>query len=187
MPCRLGSLSDKGGSVIYLVQQPTVDRRGWTPDLSAASNYGPFSVMLDGSDRPSFLPGPCRQKILHALRHFNHTEDYILWAGGDPMGLMLTGAALAWLGVPSFRFLRWERKRDDAGVRQHDAGFYVPVLVQLRKEYPDGIETITASEGSGVAAGGRGGSAQPRIERAGGGGGYGGANPGPGRRDRGSA
>jgi hypothetical protein len=97
-------------------------------DVTPATAYGTVEFVLGPGDRTSLSPDLVLKKLVKGLERFDVEEDYVLWAGGDPLSLLLTGWALDNLGVGSFRYLRYE-KADPR--RATSAPFYVPVVVTL--------------------------------------------------------
>ena len=110
-------------SKVYIIQDPGSGR-----DFSSAVDYGSLVFLLDSSDRPSYILPPTVQKLNQFLKDFQ-AEDFIVWAGGDPLSPILVGHVLSSLGHSEFRYLRWERVRKN-GYRTGQ-GFYVPVTVAL--------------------------------------------------------
>lgn len=100
-------------------------------DWSSASRYGALVFLLAPREQPSLNPTGALMKIRKGLRDFRQ-EDYITFAGGDPLGGIFAGLALGELGFSSIQLLRWERERSLDGQRIQGAGYYVPVNVQLR-------------------------------------------------------
>lgn len=95
-------------------------------DVTPAQAYGEIEFLLTPGDRTSLNPDLVNKKLKKGLESFNPLEDYILWSGGDPLSLLLTGAALTEMGVDKYRYLRYEKP--DAR-RAKSAPFYVPVTV----------------------------------------------------------
>lgn len=122
-------------SIVYVVQEPPpVYRTGRPPifkDLSSAQRYGRIEYVLDQSDQPSLTPGPCLHKVSRVLRTFNPTNDYLCYAGGDPLSIAFAMIALKEMNFAEVSLLRWDRERDTDGVRTY-GGFYTPVSVKLR-------------------------------------------------------
>ena len=89
---------------VYVVNRPTKNKFGWTPDLSDASRF---------------------------MKNFSE-EDYILWpGGGDPIAVMVV-VAIANEMSPIVRVLRWERNMEE-GERDRRKGWYMPVSLEIRK------------------------------------------------------
>jgi len=109
---------------VFIIQDPGLNR-----DFSSAVEYGSLYFLLEKNERPSYDPRPVYRRLLERLRTSFSEEDYIVWAGGDPMAPVLVGQALRELGRNSFKNLRWERVREN-GKRTGD-GYYVPVSMDL--------------------------------------------------------
>ena len=99
-------------------------------DVSPAKIYGEIEYVLGTSDRTSSSPELSARKLFKALDSFEPEHDFILWAGGDPLSCMLTGAVLAELGILRYKYLRFEKDRS-SGRSEPVTGFYVPVQVDL--------------------------------------------------------
>ena len=102
-------------------------------DVSPAAVYGQIRFVLSAGDRSCSNPELSLEKLYSALEDFNPNEDFIVWAGGDPLSAILAGMVLLDLGVTKFRFLRFEKNRN---IRpgQQVTGFYSPVEVNLETE-----------------------------------------------------
>lgn len=109
-------------SKVYVIQQT---RR--PADVSPAATYGDIHFVLTAGDRTSVNPDQTLRRLDKQLANFT-ADDYILWAGGDPLSLILVGAVLFDLGHDSFRYLRYEKAdpRNPSSVP-----YYVPVEVTL--------------------------------------------------------
>lgn len=121
---------------VYLIQEPRPflnHRTGkdTTRDVSSAAQYGVLRHLLGADDQPTNMPGPCLNKIKSGLAGFDAEQDYILFAGGDPLGALLTGLALRDHPFPTVQFLRWDRVRDKSGQR-NGTGVYTPITVNIR-------------------------------------------------------
>lgn len=110
--------------IVYVIQEPGPNR-----DFSSAQRYGTLSFVLQRGDRPSYLPGPVYAKLRKALKDFTD-QDYVIWAGGDPMASILAGMVLRDLPLREVNFLRWERERDSNG-KKTGCGYYVPGVLKL--------------------------------------------------------
>ena len=100
-------------------------------DVSPAKIYGEVEYVLGTGDRTSSNPDFSARKLFAALETFDSNKDFILWAGGDPLSCMLTGAVLAELGVLRYKYLRFEKDRASRNPGDPVTGFYVPVQVDL--------------------------------------------------------
>ena len=103
-------------------------------DVSPAKIYGEIEYVLSTGDRTSSNPGLSAKKLFTALEEFDCEKDFVLWAGGDPLSCMLTGAVLAELGILKYKYLRFEKDRVRTAPGEPVTGFYVPVLVDLSVE-----------------------------------------------------
>lgn len=101
-------------------------------DVSPAEIYGTIEYVLGAGDRTSSNPAMTLRKLFAALESFDPATDFILWAGGDPLSCMLTGAVLSELGIVGYKYLRFEKDRSRAAPGGGPVqGFYVPVKVDL--------------------------------------------------------
>lgn len=112
---------------VFCVQQPRLNDR----DLSSANRYGKIQYLLENTDYPSTTPSACLHKINRLLKDFE-PSDYILYAGGDPLGLGLVMSTLIQNGFTEFQLLKWDRDRTIQGERQKGVGFYSPLRVKLK-------------------------------------------------------
>jgi hypothetical protein len=110
-------------SIVYVIQSTK-----FQSDVSPAAVYGSVEFVLGPQDRTSHSPEIVLSKLRKCLRDFDPVEDYILWAGGDPLSLMLVGSVLADMGFTEWRYLRYER---GSGKNPESTPFYVPVKVRL--------------------------------------------------------
>lgn len=102
-------------------------------DVSPAAVYGQIQFVLAAGDRTCSNPELSADKLRRELKDFRPSHDYIVWAGGDPLTMLVTGLVLADLGITKFRFLRFEKNRN---IRRGEpvTGFYSPVEVRLQRE-----------------------------------------------------
>ena len=122
-------------SKVYVVNRPTKNKFGWTPDLTDATRYGSLEVIFEPEDKPQFIPGPSIQKARRIMKDFS-TDDYLLWpGGGDPIAVMIV-CMIAGEVSPVVRVLRWERNME-VGERDRRKGWYMPVALELRKVQDD--------------------------------------------------
>jgi hypothetical protein len=118
-------------SRVFVTQQPKPNGKGWTPNLSPASNYGTIHFIYSGGDRPSSDPTAAMFIASEALEDFDANKDYILWPNGvDPFSIWAVLLVLAKKGVSQVRGLNWERRLHN-GKRDPHNGFYTPVVFQL--------------------------------------------------------
>lgn len=114
-------------SKVFVIHEPRGPR-----DFTSADRYGPIYNLLNQSDKPSLAPGPCLHKLRRELGQIG-PDDYLTFAGGDPLAPLLAGIALADSGLRDLNWLRWERTMGADGQRIQQAGFYVPVQLCIRE------------------------------------------------------
>ncbi len=114
---------------VYLIQHPPMNRKGWSPNTTSAAQYGPIRTCLSPSESASFDPGRAREKLQAKLADFNPKTDYILWAGGDPLALMLAGAVLYSMNHINVQYLRYERELDSQTRERTGNGYYTAIDV----------------------------------------------------------
>jgi len=111
-----------------------VQNTRYPADVSPAAIYGTVEYVLGTGDRTSSNPDMSLRKLFAAFETFDAEHDFVLWAGGDPLSCMLTGAVLSELGITRFKYLRFEKDRARPVPGEPVSGFYVPVLVNLESE-----------------------------------------------------
>lgn len=114
--------------IVYLIQEPTSDK-----DLSSAAKYGKIVPLIGSDERPSTNIQFTINKLISILQNFNAEEDYICFAGGDPVIPMLIGVVMERLNFDEFNYLVWNRSRNIDGCRT-GAGFYVPKKMTIFKD-----------------------------------------------------
>ena len=102
-------------------------------DVGPAAVYGDILFVLSPGDRTCANPELSLEKLRRGLQHFRPAEDFIVWAGGDPLSAIITGAVMLEMGVTKFRFLRFEKNRHTRP-GEPVSGFYSPVEINLEKE-----------------------------------------------------
>lgn len=112
-------------STVYVIQETESNR-----DFSSAHRYGKLEFILLRTDRVSLVPSRALMTLRSKLRKFT-AEDYIVWAGGDPLSPILAGIVLGELSFTEINFLRWERERGKDGLRGN-SGYYIPGKLILR-------------------------------------------------------
>lgn len=135
---------------VFLIAQPTIARGGHMPDLRPLAEHGSIRVLVSAGDRPTFRPRQTFEFIARRLREheYDPDTDMLAWAGGDTLAAVLTGVALADLGVEEFTWLRYERGRDPrTGERVDKGSRYEPIRVALTlPEQLDLFESPTTKE-----------------------------------------
>ena len=119
---------------VYIIQE-TIGR-----DYSSALKYGRIEFILGSEDRSGILPARSLAFLRSKLRNFTK-EDYIVWAGGDPMSPVLAGIALGELAFHEINYLRWERIKNPEGLPRM-VGYYIPGKLILRHIAPNKEEVF---------------------------------------------
>lgn len=107
---------------VFVISQPSLRKDGWLPNISGLSKYGEIELLLQPGEDPEQNPRLCLLRLTERLTTFNPDQDYLVWIGGDTLGAVLVGVALADLGFDHVRWLRWQRpgrgdpKRNDISV-----------------------------------------------------------------------
>jgi hypothetical protein len=126
------SMESEDEPIVYLVQKPSVPKNtGKILDTTPLKRYGNVVTLVDVDQYPSFRPHEALRQISERLKGFNPERDYIAVAGGDSLGVILTGVVLADLGHEYFQYLRFERARRPDGTRDPAKGGYALVEVPL--------------------------------------------------------
>lgn len=123
---------------VFIVNQPAPTRATTMYDISPAMQYGEV-VLVFTADLPKPSDNP-KWAISHAyevLKDMQH-DDFIVWAGGDPFGMVIVAAIAAKVTHGRFKYLRWERQRIKG--RATGAGYYAPVPVDIDENIETGEE-----------------------------------------------
>jgi hypothetical protein len=102
-------------------------------DVSPAAVYGDIQFVLSAGDRTCSNPELSMERLRKALRDFDPLNDFIVWAGGDPLSAIVAGMVMLDLGITKFRYLRFEKNRNTKP-GEPIRGFYSPVEVMLEEE-----------------------------------------------------
>lgn len=124
--------------VVYLIAQPTVSRNKKPLDLSKLYEHGEVQVLCPTGDSPSFTPVRCMDAMESRFAPYDPEVDFLVWAGGDTLAAVMAGMLLAEREVYEFRWLRWERDREEGSGRRLETGKYIPVTIDLAEpDYED--------------------------------------------------
>jgi hypothetical protein len=118
--------------VIYVIAEPSVPKSatGRVMDLSPLAEYSTdVRFLVLRGQAPTFAKDALYQQIRASLAEFDPENDFLVWAGGDALGAVMTGIALAEKGVTRFHWLRHERSKLPDGRRDPSRGRYVPIPV----------------------------------------------------------
>lgn len=122
---------------VFVVNQPRENPKsglGASYDISPALQYGPITFIFSQVDFPS-PSEDLDAAIAHAwdvLENFDPEADFVVWAGGDPISMLLVAPILFDLAQDNVRYLKFERARNVDGAKTQ-AGYYEPKLVNLFK------------------------------------------------------
>lgn len=120
-------------STVYIIQAsiPGGHRKA-TYDTTPAEQYGQIRYIFEGSFSPSAQADKAISIAHKALENFNSDEDYIVWAGGDPAGMLIVGALAYHYSLDGdVKFLKWENNRDPETRQANGSGHYIPVTMRL--------------------------------------------------------
>ena len=118
---------------VFVANQPLPSRQGMTYDVSPAMQYGEIRfVFADGDPVPSRNLDAAIDHAYSVLQTVRE-EDYLVWAGGDPLSMVIVSSIISDYLDGKIRYLKWERARDGQG-RRTSGGYYVPMIVDLSTE-----------------------------------------------------
>lgn len=112
-------------STVYLLQEPTSEK-----DLSSAAKYGRISPIIYAHEKPMQSIQQTMNRIYNCLEQFDPENDYICFAGGDPIIPFLAGVAMERIGFESVKYLVWNRDRGLDGSKT-GTGFYIPKSIPI--------------------------------------------------------
>lgn len=109
---------------VYLVNEPRTNSHGETLDYSKAEDFGEVKIIFDANNwpKPSKDPNAAVQKAEEVLE-FITEDDYILYCGGDAIGLAIVAMVADKMLEGRTKFLRWDRYKDS------DDGHYKVIRV----------------------------------------------------------
>ena len=113
---------------VFVIQKPTPGgRNNFTYDVTPAGVFGKIQYIFTGEYQPYQDTERAEKDAYSALAEFND-EDYLLWAGGDPAGLIIAGAVASNVNEGSINYLRWNKMRT-ADKSEVLGGQYVPINI----------------------------------------------------------
>jgi hypothetical protein len=118
--------------IVFLLQEPTTSR-----DLSSAEKYGKIIPIIGAEEKPSINIAAALNKMLRAMSTYSPENDFVCFAGSDPIVQFLLGIAAERLQISEITHLIWQK---DRSATDRTSGYYLPKKVQLRttkKEYED--------------------------------------------------
>lgn len=125
-------------STVFIVNQPrevpqSANRA--TYNVSPAMEYGNIRFIFTQDKFPS-PSADLVNAIEHAwecLKDYDCENDFIVWAGGDPISMLIVAPILYEVSTGVVKYLKYERGRDDDG-RPTGKGYYVPLVVGVFNE-----------------------------------------------------
>lgn len=120
-------------SKVFVIQVPNPGgHRKATYDTTPAEQYGHIHYIFEAGFSPSLNPAKAIEIIHAALAGYDHENDFFVWAGGDPAGMMIVGAvAREYMNGGTLRWLKWENNRDPETRQPTGSGHYIPVTFTL--------------------------------------------------------
>tara|TARA_Y100001963_G_C6749752_1_gene433547 strand:- start:1024 stop:1374 length:351 start_codon:yes stop_codon:yes gene_type:complete len=112
---------------VFVIQKPHHHIPDRQYDVTPAGVYGDIEYVFDGKVQPYTDPEWAERVAFKALKNYNN-YDYLLWAGGDPAGLVICSAIAADSNEGVINYLRWDRVRH-RDTRETVGGQYVPVKI----------------------------------------------------------
>lgn len=123
---------------VYIINQPRENPRsrfGTSYDVSPAMQYGEIKFVFTEDEFPS-PSADLKRAVEHAwnvLADFDAESDYVVWAGGDPISMLIVAPILFDIAQDNVRYLKFERGRGVNG-EKIQAGYYMPKTVTLFNE-----------------------------------------------------
>jgi len=116
---------------VYLVQEPRQKNRASPINLDPARKFGTIKSLLHEDVKASQNPLLVLGEIEKGLKNFDHWNDYILWAIGDPLAPLMVGIALAKLSIPHFMWLRFSKHIDRSKGQPTGEFTYIPEKIPV--------------------------------------------------------
>lgn len=100
--------------VFLISEPPSMRNSSLGPDMRQLMSFGTIHIILSHADFPVMRSDQAVNKISQALQLYDYDPDvdYIAWAGGDPVALLLIGAYLGDMGYERVKWLRYTKPRD---------------------------------------------------------------------------
>ena len=98
---------------VFVVNEPNVSRAGRTYDVSPARRWGEM-VFIFTRDMPLPYVDPVyAQRRADDVLESMTSDDYLVWAGGDPLGLVIA-SAIAYAKTGTFMsYLSWDKYKGE--------------------------------------------------------------------------
>jgi hypothetical protein len=126
-------------SRVFLIAEPTVGRNRKVFKLEPLEKFGTVVPIIKAGFNARLHRQRAFQIVHEALKDYDPTEDYLVWAGGDMLVAIMAGIALERLGHESVNWLYWERDLLENNTRAV-TGHYVPgelIIYEPPPEAPD--------------------------------------------------
>ena len=96
---------------VFVVNEPNTSRAGVTYDVSPARAWGEITfVFTRNMPVPNVDPIFAQRRAQDVLGDMT-SDDYLVWAGGDPLGLVIA-SAVAYVATGQFlSYLAWDKYR----------------------------------------------------------------------------
>lgn len=109
---------------VYIVNEPDesrvpAGRASW--DTSPAAYFGEMVYVFTADNPPPVRNRDAAIERAHEVLQHAQQGDFIVWAGGDPFGMILAASVLADYTDGHFNYLMWDRM----------ARTYAPIEVDL--------------------------------------------------------
>lgn len=110
---------------VYLVQQLKEIPGKAVRDLNPVLAYGAITTLIEPGDNPAINSETVRDKVANRLANFNAEVDYLVWVGGDPVGILIVTSELLRRGIKRFCWLRYSFRLEKTE--------YLPVWIDLTR------------------------------------------------------
>ena len=114
---------------VFVIHKPIQREHGNSYDVSSAVEHGAIKYIFEDGFIPYRDPERAEQIAWAKLKDFT-ANDYLLWAGGDPAGMMIAAMVAGFVTDGNVSFLRWDRTRVKDS-REQTGGRYVPVKLSV--------------------------------------------------------
>lgn len=99
-------------SKVFIVNEPDETRvppgrQSW--DISPAAHFGEIVYVFPANEEPPVRNREFAIDRAHEVLAEAEAGDYIVWAGGDPFGMVLAASILADYTGGKFNYLMWDR------------------------------------------------------------------------------
>ena len=113
---------------VFVIHKP--QPRAGAYDVSSAVEFGEIEYVFEDTFIPYRDPKRAEEIAYQKLRQFNSDEDFLLWAGGDPVALIIASMVAGFATDGCIKVLRWDRVRDSMS-KELLGGKYVPITLDI--------------------------------------------------------